>query len=126
MIKKESFEKSEIRRIKDSINGYFSENRILPYLIVTFISICTFKMLMIRHGQYIDLLTSAAYGITEGKPHWLAYQNRLIGPYSILGISKLMGISFKSAWTIYHAITIQIFCILSFSIFKREGLRISR
>ena len=107
MIKKESFEKSEIRRIKDSINGYFSENRILPYLIVTFISICTFKMLMIRHGQYIDLLTSAAYGITEGKPHWLAYQNRLIGPYSILGISKLMGISFKSAWIIYHAITIK-------------------
>ena len=102
-----SRELSKINGKISRIKCLFSKNNITPYLIVTFISVCTFKMLMIRHGQYIDLLTSAAYGITEGKPHWLAYQNRLIGPYSILGISKLMGISFKSAWIIYHAITIK-------------------
>tara|TARA_Y100000589_G_scaffold322195_1_gene354730 strand:- start:435 stop:1490 length:1056 start_codon:yes stop_codon:yes gene_type:complete len=109
----------------DFIKTLFSKNGITPYLIVTFISICTFKMLMIRHWPHIDLLTSAALGVTEGKPHWLAYQNRLLGPYSILGLSNLIGISFKTAWTIFHAITIQIFCILCFWIFKREGLRIS-
>ena len=120
-----SRELSKINGKISRIKLFFSKINITPYLIVTFISVCTFKMLMIRHGQYIDLLTSAAYGITEGKPHWLAYQNRLIGPYSILGISKLMGISFKSAWTIYHAITIQLFCILCFWFLKREGLRIN-
>ena len=116
---------SKIIVFENFIKTLFSKNKITPYLIVTFISICTFKMLMIRHWPHIDLLTSAAFGVTEGKPHWLAYQNRLLGPYSILGLSNLIGVSFKAAWTIYHAITIQIFCILCYWIFKREGLRIT-
>tara|TARA_B100000886_G_C20395922_1_gene480375 strand:- start:159 stop:1214 length:1056 start_codon:yes stop_codon:yes gene_type:complete len=109
----------------DFIKTIFSKNGITPYLIVTFISICTFKMLMIRHWPYIDNHTIAALYVIKGTPNWLAYQNRLLGPYSILGLSNLIGVSFKAAWTIFHAINIQVFCILCFWIFKREGLRIS-
>ena len=93
-----------------------------PYLFVTFIAICAHKILMALHLPNVESLISAAYGVTEGRPHWLAYQNRLLGPYSILSISTIAGISFKAAWAVYQAVTLHFFCILVFWILKREGL----
>ena len=87
-----------------------------------FITACSFKILMSIHLPNINELTSASFGVTEGKPHWLAYQNRLLGPYTILGISRITGISFQAAWTFFHWLTLQTFSIIFFWILRREGL----
>lgn len=96
-------------------------SELLAYLLVSFLAICTYKILMTAHLPNIEALIIAAKGVTEGKPHWMAYQNRLLGPYIVLTISTL-DISFKTAWVIYNALTLQIFCALIFWILRREGL----
>ena len=96
-------------------------SELIAYLLVSFIAVCTYKILMTTHMPNIDALTSAAKGVTEGRPHWLAFQNRLLGPYAVLAISTL-GLTFKTAWAIYNAVTLQLFCVLFFWILRREGL----
>jgi hypothetical protein len=96
-------------------------SELLAYLLVSFLAICAYKILMTAHLPNMEALISAAKGVTEGKPHWIAYQNRLLGPYVILTISML-GVSFKTAWLIYHELTLQVFCVLIFWILRREGL----
>jgi hypothetical protein len=95
---------------------------LIYYILVTFIAVCTYKILILIHLQNINGNVAGAYGVIEGKPYWLTFQNRLIGPYSVLGISTLLSISFKGAWVIYHALTLEIFCILIFWILRREAL----
>lgn len=96
----------------------------VSYLAVTFIAFCAYKILMTIHYPNVDALTDAAFGVVEGRPHWLAYQNRLLGPYTIFGISELFGLSFKTSWLIYNAIALQIFCVLFFWILRRERISI--
>ena len=96
----------------------------VSYLAVTFFAICAHKILMTIHYPNADSLVDAAFGVVEGRPHWLAYQNRLLGPYTIFGISELFGLSLKTSWLIYNAIALQIFCVLFFWILRRERISI--
>lgn len=104
----------------------YSETRkdFVPYLAVTFIAICAFKILMTIHNPNADTLIDAAFGVVEGRPHWLAYQNRLLGPYTIFSISELFGLSLKTSWLIYTGVTLLIFCVLFFWILRREHISI--
>lgn len=94
------------------------------YLVVTFIAVCTYKILMAIHSPNVDTLVNAAFGVVEGRPHWLAYQNRLLGPFTIFSISELSGLSFRTSWYIYNAISLQLFCVLLFWILRRELISI--
>jgi len=95
--------------------------KITPYIFVTLIAICSFKILMTLHLPNVDTLTNSAISVIDGRPQWKAFQNRLLGPYSIYGISNIIGVSFRTAWFIYNAITLQIFCVLIFWILRNEG-----
>ncbi|MGC8774081.1 MAG: hypothetical protein ACP5R6_02310 [Chlorobaculum sp.] len=64
------------------------------------ISLSVFKVLMQIHDGHFEALVNAAHGVIEGKPHWIAYQNRLLGPYTVYFISKL-GLSFHFSLKIY-------------------------
>jgi hypothetical protein len=95
---------------------------LIYYILATFIAICGYKILILTHLQNTKGIVAGDYGVIEGKPYWLADQNRLLGPYLVFGISTLFGISFKVAWAVYHAFILEIFCILIFWILRREGL----
>lgn len=48
------------------------------------------------HAVNFEALSQAAYGVIEGKPHWIAYQNRLLGPALVYWISQT-GITYSQA-----------------------------
>ena len=102
------------------------QKEFFSFFLVTFVAICAYKILMMIHKPNVDELVAAAFGIIEGRPHWLAHQNRLLGPYTILSISNISGLSFLKSWYIYHAIALQVFCVLFFWMLRREQFSITR
>lgn len=84
----------------------------LIYAVAIFLGICTYRVFYIMHqGVNFSAMTDAAYGVIEGKPHWLAYQNRLLGPYLVLGIS-IIGCSYASALEVFSCLLIILECIV--------------
>lgn len=94
----------------------FSINGLIRYSATVIITIVTFYIFMKLHNNF-DALVKAAYGVVEGKPHWLAYQNRLLGPYLTLATSKL-GLTYSIALKIYFFITLLLENLLLQSIVK--------
>ena len=66
------------------------------------------------HGSpaLFDPLVNAAQGVMDGHPHWITYQNRLLGPCVVWLISKC-GCSFSFALTLFFSmgIIIEIFLL---------------
>ncbi|MDR6951679.1 hypothetical protein J2X65_001028 [Ancylobacter sp. 3268] len=58
-------------------------------LLTILVSALTFRALYMMHGDWKDL-ADAAYGVITGRPHWRAFQNRLLGPYLVLGINTVV------------------------------------
>lgn len=58
-------------------------------LLTIVVSALTFRALYMMHGDWKDL-ADAAYGVITGRPHWRAFQNRLLGPYLVLGINTVV------------------------------------
>ena len=74
----------------------------LPWLfLVVLISALAFRNVHGFHGEW-EALIDAAVGVTEGRPHWRAFQNRLLGPYTVHGIAVL-GFSLKQSVLIFTA-----------------------
>lgn len=103
------------------MNHLFRKEELTLYLLATFFAVCACKVLMVIHFANWDDLAAAAYGVIEGRPHWIAFQNRLMGPYTVLLISKA-GISFKLALALYHAVFLEILVILIIFLLRREGV----
>ena len=72
---------------------------------VVFISLVTAKIFTKFHTPKYKALIEAAQGVLSRKPHWLAYQNRLLAPYSVYRIS-LFGLSFEDALMIFYVAAI--------------------
>ena len=50
--------------------------------------------------NFIESL-KAVIGVLEGRPHWLVYQARLLGPWSVYWLGEVIGnIGFAYAWFI--------------------------
>ncbi|KTD67993.1 hypothetical protein Lste_1151 [Legionella steelei] len=92
-------------------------NGLKQYKFTIIITIVTFFIFMIGHQRNFDLLVKAAYGVIEGKPHWIAYQNRILGPYIVLAMSKL-GLTYSTALKTYFFTTFLIENLLLQSIAK--------
>ena len=97
-------------KIKEFLNIHRSE---FPYLlIVLLISVLVYKVTNNSIAHW-DELTNAAYGIIDGTPHWRAFSNRLLGPYTVFSISHL-GFSFETSLQIFNFLLI---CIQNFVLF---------
>jgi hypothetical protein len=83
-------------------------------------ALCTYKVFAIIHEQQLNVLVDAAYGVTIGKPHWLAFQNRLAGPYLMLWLSQA-GMSLHQAWGLFNAMAMAAESLLLFELFKRQA-----
>ncbi|PZP33433.1 MAG: hypothetical protein DI603_08690 [Roseateles depolymerans] len=95
------------------------------YALMSFIALCTFKVLMRCHDANLDRFARAAYSVIEGHPDWIAFQNRLLAPYLVLFISKL-GLSYKTALLGYHAVALWLEVCLLFYVFRARGLEAAR
>src|SRR3990172_9077660 len=70
------------------------------FFILTLISLAVFKVFMQIHVHHFKWLSKASYVVTIGKPHWLAYQNRILGPYMVSFIS-LSGLSYSESLKVF-------------------------
>lgn len=95
------------------------------YLLVSLLAVFAFKVFINLHAHNLQDLSSAAYGVIIGKPHWLAYQNRLLGPYLVLLISE-MGIGYGYALVAFDFIFLQILCFLVYMLLINEGMSIRK
>ncbi|MCB4767109.1 hypothetical protein LGR54_00690 [Ancylobacter sp. Lp-2] len=68
---------------------FFSRVEFIYIFAIFILSGLTFRALYMMHGDWKDLV-DAAYGVTEGRPHWRAFQNRLLGPYLVLTIDWVL------------------------------------
>lgn len=75
------------------------------FLIILFISIIVFMVFMQIHGVHFEALVRGAFGVLEGKPYWIAYQNRLLGPVIVYLISQIGG-AFSEALFVYFFLII--------------------
>lgn len=94
---------------------------VISYVFVTFLAINVFKLLILIHWPNVAILAGEAQHVIDGNPCCFAFQSRILAPYLILLIS-MIGVNFFVAWKIYHAICLEVLCILLFSILRRESL----
>lgn len=90
---------------RNSIDARDSWRAALAIIIV----ICLFDFRIFRylHLEHLESLLDVPEQIVRGTPHWRAFQNRVLGPYMVAGVSGLFGISFQSA-------TILTYCVLCY------------
>lgn len=93
-------------KLSEKLNFYFYKYKFIIYLFFTlFLSLVVFKILNLIHAPNINDLSSAAYGVIIGKPHWRAYSNRLLGPYIVYFISEF-GFTFNKSLKIFNLLMI--------------------
>jgi len=91
----------------------------VSWVIVFFISMVMLKLLFWLHVYNTNALCSAAKGVVLGQPHWLAYQNRLLGPYTVEFISQLLPLNYCAALNLFNLITLIIeYFVLYLSLLK--------
>lgn len=76
------------------------------WIIVFFISIVVSKIMLGLHSHNFASLCAVEEGVTTGKPHWIAYQNRILGPYLVEGISYVGNFSYCKALKVFNIIMI--------------------
>lgn len=94
----------------------------IAYGTALFLAVCTFKLLQTIHGPNIADLADVAFGVTEGTPRGIAFQNRLLGPWLVRLMSET-GISFESALWRFHFVFLALQCVLLVGLLRRSGLK---
>ena len=89
-------------------------------IIVVLVSALTFRAVYMMHGDWQEL-AKAAIGITEGRPHWRAFQNRLLGPYLVLGINFIVP-SYTASLQFFTAIGILVQNILMYRLLRLQNI----
>ncbi len=89
------------------------------YVAAILCAACVYKVLLAFHAPHIKNLVGTTDRIIQGKPDWLAHQNRLLGPYLVLLISKL-NVSFSIAWMIFTGLWLAIESVLLFHVLRKQ------
>lgn len=69
------------------------------------LAVAQFRMIAFILGQTYNSSIDAANGVVHGTPHWLLYQSRVLGPYTVALLAPLFG-NFSLAH-VFFAITTQ-------------------
>ena len=103
----------KFKKYSDAINTFFC------FFIIILISICTFKVINTHSIPNNDFSIKVTLSVLNGDPDWIAFQNRLLGPYIILLISKF-GFSVMTSWKIFTSFFILLQNFILFNIFIKE------
>lgn len=89
------------------------------WFIVFYISIIVYKIMTGLHAHNFNSLCDASRGVLIGRPHWLAFQNRLLGPFLVDLISQIGNIGYCQSLTYFNKImVITEYIILYFVLIK--------
>lgn len=99
-----------------AVHWWFS---VAGYVAAVLCAAAVFKVLLAFHAPHIKNLIGTTARIIQGKPDWLAHQNRLLGPYLVLLISKL-NVSFSTAWMIFTGLWLAIESVLLFYVLRKQ------
>ena len=69
-------------------NFFFSE--MFFYMLIFILSVSIFKVLNTHNIPNNEFSIKTTISVLKFSPDWIAFQNRLMGPYLILFISKLL------------------------------------
>ena len=80
-------------RLLSPVTALPSPTRAPVFLVlsVLVLSLLEFRALDLIGGRNLPAEVEAAAGIVAGHPYWKAYQNRLLGPLAVEGITRLTG-----------------------------------
>lgn len=91
------------------------------FFILLFISLSVYKVIAQIYSPYWQDLADTANGVVTGHPQWIAYQNRLLGPYLVHFISGL-GISNISAVKVFTLLAVAIQNFVLFGVLAKAGV----
>ena len=102
----------------DRIKKYTADYPIPVCLISIFLlAIIEARLVVLIHKAHFKALVDAAYGVITGMPHWITYQNRLLGPWSVQFISQLTGLPFAKSFIIFGIASLILANFVSFYVF---------
>jgi hypothetical protein len=78
-----------------------------------------FRLILLVMGTQYNSLVDAALGVIQGHPHWVLYQSRVLGPYSVEFISLFVG-DFLSSHSMFIILMTATSGILIFLLVHRE------
>lgn len=87
-------------------------------IILIFLSFIERRIILNLHLRNFQELIDAAYGVLNGRPHWITFQNRLLGSYVIQLISATTGRSFGTSFSLFLSISLVFANIILFFIFS--------
>lgn len=90
-------------------------------LLCMFVAACSFAIFLRQTGdEGFRTASLTAFGVTEGRTDWRAFQNRLLGPYVVLAISRL-GLGYASALVLVHFLVLTANAVAVFLLARRTG-----
>jgi hypothetical protein len=91
-------------------------------VILIVLTLFEIKAVNMMHIAMADRIVSAAHGIVIGVPQWRIYQNRLLGPWLVFGLSRLFfGGKYAHAYSAVTSISLLAVNILTYRLFLRLG-----
>lgn len=94
-------------------------NIFIAIIIVIFLSLLEYRLVILLHADDLKNLFHAAYGVTIGEPHWRVYQNRLLGPFSVKGLSEILGMTYAQVYMFFTMGLLVIQNVLFFALFRQ-------
>src|SRR5581483_10133768 len=73
---------------------------ILAVFIIVFVSVAVTRFIDFSHAEQLRNYSFTSLGLTQGHPHWRAYQNRLLCPFTVLALSNLTHTSYFSSFMV--------------------------
>src|SRR5215468_10652410 len=59
-------------------------------LLAAFCAVAQFRLIAMMYQVWYGRAVEAAYGVVIGMPHWRSYQSRVLGPFAIEGLTKVL------------------------------------
>lgn len=95
------------------------ESRMPYWLALIILTALEIRQLILIHQIDFDSIVSAAQGVVTGTPHWRAYQNRLLGPWLVQGVSLLTGQGYAHGYQLVTSFLLLAANFLCFALFTR-------
>ncbi len=77
------------------------------------------------HTPNIADLADVARGVVDGTPRSIAFQNRLLGPWSVMALTEL-GWSFETALRRFHFVALAVWCCVLMQQFALRGISVAQ
>lgn len=93
---------------------------LLGFGVALFLALATVKVLTQIHGPHFDVLADTWHGVVVGRPQWIAYQNRLLGPW-LVNLIAMLGVSNVVALKLFITATTAAQGLLLYGLLRRFG-----